>query len=60
MNEFKIGIKVRITKSSSFFYGVEGEIISQGIGAIWQVEICKGVGMYYLETELLILNKEIK
>lgn len=50
----KIGDKVRIMNTSSRFYGVLGEIISKGNGTYWQVEIWKGVGIYYLESELKI------
>jgi len=52
----KLGDEVKIINLKSCFYGKIGEIIAQGNGIMWEVMLDYGVGIYFTETDLEILQ----
>jgi len=52
----KIGDKVKIIKATSNWFGIIGEIITQGNGTNWQVDVGWGIGIYYSEKDLKIIE----
>jgi hypothetical protein len=55
-NKISVGRKVKIIKLNSAWFGKIVEVISQGNGTCWQVDVGLGIGVYYFERELELIK----